>query len=59
MPHAIASRAPISLHRFPMPVAACFSRSGARENRVIQSQLVEIFAVFCGGGVGLSHTRSG
>jgi hypothetical protein len=51
MPHAIAPHAPVSSHRFPMPIAARFSRGGARENRVIQPQLVEIFAVF-GTGVG-------
>jgi hypothetical protein len=46
---AIGPHALVSLYRFHMLVAACFSRDGARKNRVIQSQLVEISAVFCGG----------
>jgi hypothetical protein len=52
MSHVLAPHTPVSLRRFPMPVAACFSYDGARENRVIQSQLVEIFAVFEAGGGG-------
>jgi hypothetical protein len=52
MPLALAPHAPVSLRRFPMPVAARFSRDGARENVVIQSQLVEISAVFGAGGGG-------
>jgi hypothetical protein len=52
MSHAIAPHALVSLHRFPTPVAARFSHDGARENWVIQSQLVEVSAVFVAGMVG-------
>jgi hypothetical protein len=48
MCHLIARHAPVSLYRFPTPAAAYFSHDGARENRVIQPQLVEISAVFSG-----------
>lgn len=46
MPYALTPHAPVSSPRFPISVAVCFSRGGTRENIVIQSQLVEISAVF-------------
>jgi hypothetical protein len=42
------NRKPILVRAFEVPVAACLSRDGARGNRAIQSQLVEISAVFLG-----------
>jgi hypothetical protein len=43
------NRKPVLARAFRVPIAACFSYDGPRGNRVIQSQLVEISAVFCGG----------
>jgi hypothetical protein len=49
MPHAITPHAPVSLRRFHMPIASCFSHDGGRENIPIQCQLPEISEVFVKG----------